>query len=431
MKKYLVIAGGILGASVTMAAMPVYQPIGSSFTLGSATNQRSLSTSLSNPAAPFLMVNSDEKDSFRFGILGPLGVGYEAGDVSDLNDRVDDLQDLLDKQYTTGAQAEAARVSANKIINEIGQKAYVKVSGGLQVPLMPIIYKTKGSGAFMLDASVSVVGKATVISDDIVVSGNELVSDTSFYVKAAKDIAVGLGYSRPVWTPESGQLIAGVKANFHRISFGRQLAVLTDESEDAGDVASDAFSDDLHSSSGVGLDLGLIWAANYYQLGLTLANLNEPEFDYGDLGSCGGLSGTSLNRCNTANKLAAKNKLNLSETYTMEAQSTLEAAVSTKNRRWTLASSYDVNSVKDPIGDEYQWGVVSASYYGDSHWLPGVRFGYRKNMAGSELSYATAGLTFLKRLNLDIAYGLETVKDKDGDELPRSAYISLGYDTAF
>jgi hypothetical protein len=52
-------------------------------------------------------------------------------------------------------------------------------------------------------------------------------------------------------------------------------------------------------------------------------------------------------------------------------------------------------------------------------------------MAGTELSYATAGLTILKRLNLDVAVGLDTVEDEDGDEMPRSVYFSLGYDTAF
>jgi hypothetical protein len=71
------------------------------------------------------------------------------------------------------------------------------------------------------------------------------------------------------------------------------------------------------------------------------------------------------------------------------------------------------------------------SYYGDSHFLPGVRVGYRQNMAGTELSYASLGLTFLKRLNVDLAVALDTVEDEDGDELPRGGYFSIGYDTAF
>ncbi|WP_421849292.1 hypothetical protein [Marinomonas sp.] len=69
--------------------------------------------------------------------------------------------------------------------------------------------------------------------------------------------------------------------------------------------------------------------------------------------------------------------------------------------------------------------------YPDSHWLPGLRAGVPQNMAGTELSYATFGLTIVKRLNIDVAVALDTVKDEDGDELPRSAYFSIGYDTAF
>ena len=115
----------------------------------------------------------------------------------------------------------------------------------------------------------------------------------------------------------------------------------------------------------------------------------------------------------------------------METQTTLDFSVSTPAKQVSLGLSYDVNPVEDAVGDEYQWAVASVSYYGDSHFLPGLRAGFRQNMAGTELSYATAGLTLLKRLNLDVAIALDTVTDEDGDEIPRSGYISLGYDTAF
>jgi hypothetical protein len=109
----------------------------------------------------------------------------------------------------------------------------------------------------------------------------------------------------------------------------------------------------------------------------------------------------------------------------------VDAAVSTKGKQVTLGMSYDTNAVKDAVGDEYQWAVASVSYYGDSHFVPGLRAGYRQNLAGTELSYATFGLTVLKRLNIDLGVALETVEDEDGDEMPRSAYFSIGYDTAF
>ncbi|MDP5055848.1 MAG: conjugal transfer protein TraF, partial [Marinomonas hwangdonensis] len=85
MKKLAIFSTSLLSSAV-MAAMPVNQPVGSSFTLSSAPNIRALSTVHGNPAAPFLMVNQDDNDSFRFGILGPLSIGVEMGDVSDLGD---------------------------------------------------------------------------------------------------------------------------------------------------------------------------------------------------------------------------------------------------------------------------------------------------------------------------------------------------------
>lgn len=74
MKKLILVSSSLLSTAV-LAAMPVNQPVGSSFTLSSAPNQRALATVFSNPAAPFLMVNQEDDDNFRFGIVGPLSVG--------------------------------------------------------------------------------------------------------------------------------------------------------------------------------------------------------------------------------------------------------------------------------------------------------------------------------------------------------------------
>ncbi|MCW4631252.1 conjugal transfer protein TraF [Marinomonas rhodophyticola] len=91
MKKMAIVSMSLLSTAV-MSAMPVNHPVGSSFTLSSAPNIRALSTALGNPAAPFLMVNQDDNDSFRFGILGPLSIGVEMGDVSDLDDRAEETR---------------------------------------------------------------------------------------------------------------------------------------------------------------------------------------------------------------------------------------------------------------------------------------------------------------------------------------------------
>ena len=415
MKKLILVSSSLLSTAV-FAAMPVNQPVGSSFTLSNAPNQRALATALANPAAPFLMVNQEDEDNFRFGIVGPLSVGIEMGDVSDLGDQIEEIEDLVDN--ANAGNAVANRNRANYILDEIGNTAYVKTSLGMQVPFMPVIYRTDNNAAFILDASVSAVAKGSLLADDVNVNGTNdgLVTDTSFYAQTAVDLQIGLGYSQSMWENSHGMLVGGVKANLHNLSMGRALVKLDDEDVEAGDAISDSISDDAVSSTGVGIDLGAVWVSNYYQVGVTVANINEPEFDGAPI---------------TTNAASDKYGITASDKYVMEMQTTIDAAVSTKGKQVTLGMSYDTNAVKDAVGDEYQWAAASLSYYGDSHFLPGLRVGYRQNMAGTELSYATFGLTFLKRLNIDLAVGLDTVKDEDGDEMPRSAFFSIGYDTAF
>ncbi|RCX07959.1 conjugal transfer protein TraF [Marinomonas foliarum] len=415
MKKLILVSSSLLSTAV-LAAMPVNQPVGSSFTLSNAPNQRALATALANPAAPFLMVNQEDEDNFRFGIVGPLSVGIEMGDVSDLGDQVEEIEDLIDN--ATAATALSNKNRANDILDEIGNTAYVKTSLGMQVPFMPVIYRTDNNAAFILDASVSAVVKGSLLADDVEanIGAGKLETDTSFYAQTAVDLQIGFGYSQSMWENSHGMLVGGAKANLHNLSMGRALVRLDDEDVEAGDAISDSISDDAVSSTGVGIDLGAVWVSNYYQVGVTLANINEPEFDGAPI---------------TTNGAADKYGITASDKYVMEMQSTIDAAVSTKGKQVTLGMSYDTNAVKDAVGDEYQWAAASVSYYGDSHFLPGLRVGYRQNMAGTELSYATFGLTFLKRLNIDLAVGLDTVKDEDGDEMPRSAFFSIGYDTAF
>lgn len=421
-------------SSQLMAAMPVYQPVGASYTLGTMANKRSLSTSLANPAAPYLMTTLQ---SFRHGYLGPIGFGYEVGDVSNLEDQVDELEGIVSStSYTSVAAADAAIARANGIIGDIADTAYIKFSGSLQVPFMPLIYKSQNRGAFMLDSSLSFVGKGSLLSDDISysLSGSSysLNTDTSMYIQSATDFRVGLGYSQVFGRFVSGALVLGGKVNVHEISLGRDLSVLVDDSSDSGSAFGDGLFDNQKSTTGIGLDLGALWVSDYYQLGATLANINEPDFDYESLGECSGLSGSKLTSCNAANTFASAGKLALQSRYTMERQLTLEGALTSKNRQLSLAASYDVNAVKDPVGDDYQWQVVSLSYFSDNLIVPGARLGYRKNAAGEKLSYLTAGATLFQRLNLDLAYGLESTGSEGGSSsIPRSFFLSLGYDTAF
>lgn len=90
----------------------------------------------------------------------------------------------------------------------------------------------------------------------------------------------------------------------------------------------------------------------------------------------------------------------------------------------------DANAVPDPLGDEYQWLSAGAGFASDKWWLPGGRIGVRKNVAGSQLTYLTAGVTFFNFINLDVASTTETIK-LNGQTVPRGAMANLSFMVAF
>ena len=114
----------------------------------------------------------------------------------------------------------------------------------------------------------------------------------------------------------------------------------------------------------------------------------------------------------------------------MERQLKLEASYFTTNRRWTVNLGLDANDVEDPVGDDFQWFTLSAGYATDSWWLPGVRFGYRQNLAGTELKYLGVGVTAFKILNIDIASSLDQVTI-NGTKLPQGLIASIGFEISF
>ncbi|NLQ18308.1 conjugal transfer protein TraF [Marinomonas sp. M1K-6] len=483
MKKYLAVFALGLSSSA-MASMNIYQPIGSSTVLGNYGNRHALSTASGNPASSYLMANLQ---GFRVNFLGPLGIAVEGGGINGLNDRVDDLEAIFDEDFTsgvdldaieTGAQdayqaefdssgdtvaAEAAAnqyvvdavadvladidstlVSADEVITDISNTTYLKFATTVQAPFLPIIYKTRRRGVFTLDASASLVGRASILADNLTLTGLEdleglddandidsvdisdvnLETDTAVYLKRASDLRFSVGYSEMVSRSEYSALILGGRLNFHKLALDQKLTVLT-EDEDSSVSYGDFFLSRDEISSGVSLDLGLILAARNYQLGASIANVNEPTFDYKVLGNCAGLSGADLTSCHAAIRFANKGALSLRETYRMEAQMTVDAAIKSKDQHFSLAGSYDVNAIADPLGDEYQWAVVSLSYFSDNWILPGMRVGYRRNLVGNELNYLTAGLTFYRRLDFDVAYAAENDNGNSG------AFFSVGYSFAF
>jgi hypothetical protein len=423
-------------------ADPVYLPPGQNLTYGSSSNNQSIMSSITNPAAAAAQL-SREGDQYRFGILS-IGLGYEFGNVNELYKTIDSIQTKL----TTGTpvpnaatmtdQEVADYVNANIIANinsvtsALQRNGYVSAYFGGHLPFTPFAVTNKGlGGSFVLDANASVIANMSFINDPLAkltatdVTGikstgaySPPVNDSALLVKGAEVGELGLGYSRSMFSSESGDLTAGVRAKYYQVKLVRdaQQVITSNGAKNTFDA-----SKSYTSSTGVGLDMGTLWTSKRYRAGAWINNINSPSFKYNTL-NLPALGFT---------KSAVMSQISAGDTYKMKPQLEMEGAFYSESQNWVINAGLDANAVQDPVGRDFQWMTLSAAYATDSWWIPGARVGYRSNLAGSKLSYITGGLTMFKALSLDIAYGLSSVSDNNGKSIPRSAMINLGIQMTF
>jgi hypothetical protein len=214
-----------------------------------------------------------------------------------------------------------------------------------------------------------------------------LDTDSSLLTKATQTTELNLGYSREAWSNDSGSLFLGAEAKLYLMRLSRFSARFGDitDSEELFDAIDNA---NFRNDQGVGVDIGALWVANNYQLGVQWTNINEPEFKYPEK---------------------------------------LEGSVFTSDRRWSAHLGIDADSARDALGDDYQWVTLSAAWTRpDSFWLPNLRFGWRQNLSGTELGYLSVGATMFRYVNIDISSALDTVKIS-GTELPQGLMGSIGF----
>ncbi|PKI15803.1 conjugal transfer protein TraF [Colwellia sp. 12G3] len=237
-------------------------------------------------------------------------------------------------------------------------------------------------------------------------------NDSLLLIKATKIAQFSLSYSRNVIKSDAGDLYLGIKPTFYRVG-------LTNVGTRIGDISdTDELFDDIKNAdfiyeNGFDVDLGIVWAAEHYQLGASVNNILEQTYEFPDFDRS---SFTSVR---------IVNQLNQESIYTMERQFKLEAGIFTDQRHWSLNAELDVNSVADPMRDDYQWFTLTGGYAADSWWLPSARLGFSRNLAGSQLGYINAGVTVMKFINIDVATTLDTVM-LDGTEMRRGANIRVG-----
>ena len=421
-------------SAICVSGQPIYHPIGAAVTLGTVSNIRSLSSSLSNPASPYLMFDENEaRDNpsghFRFGLFGPGGIGVEVGDIDSLADELDGLESVLDDTSLTYAEALVAQAQYNAFLENAGEEGYAKISTAGYVPAFPILYKHPKYGTFAFDLILQGEAKMLVLDDelDIVVSGSDvtLETDSSVFAQTALASVFGIGYSNQVWRNQNGQIILGSKFNLTRMKLSRSISTIENLDEDDALEESDAFSNNYS------IDLGAIWITQNTLFGIKATNLNEPVYYFETLGGgCGLKTGIEQVNCNVVAAFVSAGDIEHDSQYVAKRQLSLEGAISLASRQWSIQSSLDLNAVADAVEDDYQWFVISASHFGSSSWLPGFRAGYSKNLAGTKLDYLNMGFTLFQRANLDIGWALDTV-EVDGTSMPRSIFVNLGLETAF
>jgi hypothetical protein len=263
------------------------------------------------------------------------------------------------------------------------------------------------------------------ISDDIVLTPTPgqnavflaITNDSSIISKSTQTTEFSFSYSREAMSAESGNLFFGARANIYLKQLSRVSVRFGDitDSEELFDAIRNA---DFRTDEGAGLDLGVLWVSDNYQLGAQVTNINEPEFRFPD-----------VNLAPYTSRQAVE-FLQQDAIYTLDRQLKLEASLFTSDRRWSAHLGYDMDPVTETMGDRFQWVTLSGGFTTDSWWIPSVRIGYRQNLAGTELGYVSVGATLFKYVNIDIASALDTV-EIDGRKLPQGLMGSIGFEISW
>ena len=167
--------------------------------------------------------------------------------------------------------------------------------------------------------------------------------------RAAHITELGVGYSRKIWTQKNNDLYIGIKPKFYRVGLSDEYLFLANI-ENAKSIFDALDKESFDYTEKLSLDIGAIWTGKQYQLGLTLTNINEPDFQYPgfDLGDIDNPEIVDL--------------ILRDRTYTMERQLKLEGGYISKSGAWGINAGIDLNAVPDPMFDDYQWISLGAGF---------------------------------------------------------------------
>jgi hypothetical protein len=469
--------------AATAMAEPVYQPPGSNLTYGDVTHGQRVQSASGNPAAAAADLARGADNRTRGTVLS-VAAGLEYGNVQELFDFYDsvteaykasdpgtgggpgqlpegkpgggidlgDIWDSLDPDFQATIAAVAEEVARQAaLLALIKNDGYGKAWLAADAPFVlgsehyggAWTFGVKWSGASKAFGVVQEIEFDEVtardaledwfnqlpinrpvqfpVSDQILLTIEPFTdavlfaiqNDSSMLSKASQTTELETGYSRLAWSNGSGSLYLGAEARLYFMRLSRLSVRFGDitDSEELFDAIRDS---DFENDTRVGVDIGALWVGENYQLGAQLTNVNQPKFTFPDV---------DLNPYSDATII---DLIQSDRIYEMDRQLKLEASLFTRDRRWSAHVGLDADSATDPLGDDYQWLTLSVGLARDSWWLPGARIGYRQNLAGTEKSYVSLGLTAFRIFNIDISSALDTV-GIDGKTLPQGLMINIGF----
>ena len=393
---------------LSAAAAPGLTPLGTAVG-GTGSTLQYPGDTRSNPAAPAAMTTRDDN---AVGLLG-LTAGYRVGPLDELEERVDYLDAQLKRDDLTLADAPDLRDELDALLGRLEREGYARGHAGIQWPGTPLLIESEDLGG-TLEVTAETLSRAAadVLAEPVRVETDTagdpyLDTDAAALFRYAEVTSLGLGYSRALFRKDGGILYGGVRYRHHSVHLSRDAVVYDRTAEDPFDTPEDPV---YIGNDGGSVDLGLTWAADHYTLQAGFLHLGSPGFDWEE-------------------QTASVDGYPESPTWTMEPRFTYAAAVHTDDRRWYAGTRLDLGEREDVFGEPVQWFAADAGFAPGVFWFPDLRVGVRGDRA-SNLTLYTAGVTLFRRLHLELARTLETVKTGD-DEIPRSATASLTLEHRF
>lgn len=469
-RKFIALTMLFLPSLGLASAVGFYGPLN---TLGRVSSAHTVLSITANPAVGEKLVS--EQHPYRWSYFHGPTLGLEIGDVDNFSAQVDALVEALDEldalnvlqdsglltgSVTPEQKAEEIVASFNDVVIALGRDGYSEFYVASHLFGLPLVMRSQTlGGVISFDARSEVIGGVSFIGVPLTLSssGNNVDTDSALLVSSSFLTTFAASYS---WDAtryfnnrfyssskhdrRNGRLLAGVTLNYYRMGISTQvLGVLNLEGDDSFiDVVEAQFNSNLERSTDYGLDLGLLWQRDWYQVGLVWRNVVEPKFEASEIGvNCAGKADTSAQlNCRLASGLAESGAYVGKSSFELENYFMLETAISNETNSLAFLASYDLSPHKIVTGNQFQWLSLAASYQSGFRWMPGLRAGYRINTSGTEIQYISMGVSLIAGIQVDLSYALDDVQmgadikddaNDEGDSMPRAFLLSLGLERKF